>query len=270
MNTTVLAISSRVAASRVGLGAIEPALAGLGVETCTAATCTLGRHPGWGAPGGGPVSATTLASVLEGARQHPRLSGPVIVLTGYFSSADQVRALVDAIDPAWPLWVDPVMGDAATGLYVAPEVAEAIAALLIPRAALVFPNAWEAERLTGLAAGEVDGARQAGAALGRACVITSVVDGPMLGAAYVDADAAWFAAAPARARAPHGVGDALAARFLGRRIMAEPVEDALAGAVGDITAAIDASAASPQPDELTAPALLRAGAPATVRNLTCP
>ena len=46
--------------------------------------------------------------------------------------------------------VDPIMGDVGKGLYVSEEVADAIEHELAPIAHLIAPNAWEAERLTGI------------------------------------------------------------------------------------------------------------------------
>ena len=50
-----LILSSLVAASRVGGGVSERVLNAAKIDTMLVPTVLFGRHPGWGAPGGGPV-----------------------------------------------------------------------------------------------------------------------------------------------------------------------------------------------------------------------
>ena len=63
--STVLILSSYVAASRVGGGAQALAFARLGIEPILVPTVTFGRHPGWGPPGGGPVTAETMQAITS-------------------------------------------------------------------------------------------------------------------------------------------------------------------------------------------------------------
>jgi pyridoxal/pyridoxine/pyridoxamine kinase len=49
-----LILSSYVAASRVGGGGQQYALAAFGIDPVLVPTVVFGRHPGKGAPGGGP------------------------------------------------------------------------------------------------------------------------------------------------------------------------------------------------------------------------
>ena len=86
--------------------------------------------------------------------------------TGMLGSVDVVEtvaALLDAADA--PAVVDPVMV-AKGGHPLLPDLAvEAVKSLMIPRAALLTPNAPEAEALTGFAVHDLDGQRRAGEAL---------------------------------------------------------------------------------------------------------
>lgn len=86
--------------------------------------------------------------------------------TGMLGSVDVVEtvaALLDAADA--PAVVDPVMV-AKGGHPLLPDLAvEAVRSLMIPRAALLTPNAPEAEALTGIAVHDLDGQRRAGDAL---------------------------------------------------------------------------------------------------------
>lgn len=281
---TVFAISSATLASRVGLTAATPVLQAWGVEVMAAPTTALGRHPGWGQPGGGPVPADILASAIAGAIQHPRFARAGAAMTGYFASPEQVEVAAEACDrlkdanPDARIVVDPVMGDAPKGLYVPEEVAHAIAEVLVPRADLLAPNVWEAARLSGRLVRDPVSATKAALGLGSACLISSVRQsaeaGPRIGAVYAERRGAWYAHVAAKPRAPKGVGDALCAAFVGAclaqgdDIAAPPdPETALATAVGFVGAMI----ADAQDEELPSAGLHRyanAGAAVEVLAVT--
>jgi len=57
---TALILSSNVAASQVGATASAFCLRRMGINTIVLPTTVLGRHPGWGDPGGKAVPATQL------------------------------------------------------------------------------------------------------------------------------------------------------------------------------------------------------------------
>lgn len=143
----VLMISSFVAGSNVGGGLSLKVLSRLDVDLALVPTTLLGRHPGWGAPGGGAVPVELFAGMIEGLVANGVPEQAEAVVTGYFASADQVRRTADLIDDhvpsGVPIIVDAVMGDFGKGLYVKEEVADAIVRLLVPRASLVKCNAWE-------------------------------------------------------------------------------------------------------------------------------
>lgn len=229
----ILIISSFVAASPVGGYAQARQLAGH--EVALAPTVLFGRHPGLGDPGGAAVAPEVLKGVLEGV--FAVRAGFDAVLTGYFSGPEQVEIAAAALDRAsqagrTPLRIiDPILGDADTGLYVKPAAAAAIAELLVPRADWLCPNAWEAERLTGLPAGAPDGARAAQAALGRPCLISSVRRAGRIGAVLADGAGAWFAHAGEAADPVRGAGDRLAAAFLAALLDGAPRAELAARAV---------------------------------------
>jgi pyridoxine kinase len=254
----ILILSSFVAASRVGGGAQALALARLGIEPVLVPTVLFGRHPGHGPPGGGPVAAETFEAMLGGVEAQGHFRGLDAVITGHFSSAEQVAiaaetlARVKAASPAARLIVDPVMGDEGRGLYVREPVAEAIAAELIPAADFVAPNAWELERLTGLAVGGPDSALAAARALDRPVLVSSVVEDTAVGVVYADADGAWFADHPFEESAPKGVGDLLTAVFAAALIQDHAPSNALLIAT---SALADAVATARGLDELPLAAL---------------
>ena len=247
---TALILSSHVASSRVGGTVQALALAAFRIEAILAPTVLFGRHPGWGKPGGAAVPVETFEGMLDGIEANGVIAQTDLVITGYFASADQVRAAARAIDavkavPRDPetgrkptIIVDPVMGDAGKGLYVAAEVAEAITRDLIPRADIVTPNAWELERLTHTPVRDPASAVAAARLLGKATLVSSVTRAHEIGIVYADRREAWLAAHPRAPIAPNGTGDLLTALFAGHLLGGRPVSDALFRAAGGVAETI--------------------------------
>ncbi len=252
-----LILSSYVAASRVGGMAQSLALARLGIAPVLAPTVLFGRHPGLGPPGGGAVDPAQFRGVLEGIAA--RGLGPRIrlVLTGYFAHPDQVAAAAEALDAfpgdARPLvLVDPVLGDEGKGLYVRPEVAQAVAALLLPRADLITPNLWELGHLASAPVDTEAAAIAAAQALrtrlrGRRVVVTSSPAAPgRAGVLDVSDAGVWRFSHGRVSQAPNGVGDLFSALVGGALV--DPVapasgETAVRRAVAGVADALDAALA---------------------------
>jgi len=132
----VLILSSTVASSRVGASAASFCLQRLGVETVVLPTTLMGRHPGWGLPGGGGVNAALLRDVWAGvAAQDLKFDA---VLTGYMGETAHIDLSVEIIDhvrsrnPDAIIAVDPVMGDHGR-LYIPKDRAAAIIERLIQK-----------------------------------------------------------------------------------------------------------------------------------------
>ena len=249
---TALILSSYVASSRVG-GAMQAlALAQFRFEPILVPTVLYGRHPGWGVPGGGPAPIEMFESMLDGVEANGAFEQVDLVITGYFTSAAQVRAAARAIDAvrAAPrgegmrkplVVVDPTMGDSGKGLYVPAEVPPALLAELVRRADFVTPNAWELERLTGMSARSPDAAVAAARLLSRPTLVSSVERGAEIGVVYADRNEAWFAAHARAAQAPQGTGDLLTALFAAALSEGQPVSYALARAVGGVAETVTAA-----------------------------
>lgn len=274
MTPVVLAISSHVSASTVGLRAITPAVQALGADIWPVPTVLFGLHPGWEGAKGQPLPAADLAVLLDGMRAHPEAAHIGWILTGHFSSPEQIDVVTDAVAalrtaaPGLKLAVDPIMGDADAGLYVREDVAAALADRLVPLADLVTPNAWEAERLTGVAVSDPASARAAAHALARPAAITSVrakdSTGGRIGAVYIDAEHALYAHAPERPDVPRGTGDLFAGAFVGGLAAGGAPAEALLDAVRRVAGAIAAAEADARA-ELPASAIARgAAAPAAI------
>jgi pyridoxine kinase len=271
--SAVLIISSFVSASRVGGGMQALVLSRLGIEPVLAPTVQFGRHPGWGAPGGKPVEAETMAAMLQAIDQQGVFARLDAVITGYFASADQVAVAARALDTARAaspdalLVVDPIMGDEGKGLYVREEVAAAIERELIYRAGLITPNAWELEWMTDIAVTDPGEAARAARAMNRPVLVTSVPVEGAIGAVYVDARGAWLGR-HARARAaPNGTGDLITALFTAARVKGRSPRLALAAALGGVAEAVALAGEDAELPMAALPARLSASPRVTIERI---
>lgn len=250
-----LIISSHVAGSQVGGSAQAAALVQFRIDSMVVPTVLFGRHPGWGVPGGAPAPIEVVEGMLDGIEANGLFSLTDVVITGYFASAAQVRAAARTIDAvrAAPreappptarkptVIVDPTMGDAGKGLYVPAEVAEAIAAELIPRADVVACNAWELQRLTGADSRDPQAAVRAGRLLNKPTLVSSVRRGNEIGVVYVDRKEAWLAAHAKAERSPSGAGDLLTALYAASILEGQTLSYGLARAVGGVAETVTAA-----------------------------
>ena len=216
-----LILSSFVAASRIGGAAQQYVLAIHRIDPVLVPTVMLGRNPARGA--GGQATPPDLFARMLADVEADALFGLVdLVITGHFSSAEQVEVAADALDRIKAaaekppvILVDPILGDEPAGLYVRPEVAEAVEARLVPLADWITPNLWE---LRFLADTPVDSLAQIAAAarkLRKPALVTSVPAGDgEIGLLLVDGKGeARLFAHPRLAHAPNGTGDLVAASF---------------------------------------------------------
>jgi len=215
-----LILSSFVAANRIGGAAQQYVLAAHRIDPVLAPTVMFGRSPATGAQGevtAPPVLRRMLADIEADA-----LFGDVdLVITGHFSTAEQVAIAADLLvrvrdgSPRRPVViVDPIMGDAPKGLYVQPEVADAVAARLVPLADWITPNTWELARLSGRDVTDAASAAAAVASLGRPALVTSVPAGEgEIGILLADGRTATLFAHRKAAQAPNGTGDLVTASF---------------------------------------------------------
>lgn len=215
-----LILSSFVAASRIGGGAQQYVLAAHRIDPVLAPTVLFGRNPATGAAG--EVTAPEVLRRMLADIEADAIFGDVdLVITGHFSLPEQVEiaaGLLERVRAAASrpptVVVDPIMGDSPKGLYVKPQVAEAVARRLTPLADWITPNLWELERLCGQ---PIADAREAAAAcrkLGRAALVTSVptAEGE-IGILYCDAAEAVLFSHQRLANAPNGTGDLVTASF---------------------------------------------------------
>jgi pyridoxine kinase len=245
----VLILGSHVASSRVGgtLVNLALALSPFEIEPIHVPTTLLGRHPGWGPPGGGPVPDDLFSGMLEGIATNGLFAGIDAVLTNYFANPAQVEIAaraIDAIKAANPkafVVVDPVMGDTPAGLYVNQDIATALGEHLVPRADYVTPNLWELGYMTGLSTLTLPQVRYAARTLGRLVLVTSVQTLAGIGGLLVDNDQAWLSTHAYEETAPKGTGDLVAALFVGHLCQGDLAPIAMAKALAGVRAAVDTS-----------------------------
>ena len=91
--------------------------------------------------------------------------GADVVKTGMLGEAAVIEAVCDALPPGVPVVVDPVMVATSGAVLLAADAIDVLRARLLPMAAVLTPNAPEAEVLTGLPVRTLDDMRAAAAAL---------------------------------------------------------------------------------------------------------
>jgi len=259
-----LILSSHVAASSVGGSAQALVLAALGIEPVVVPTVLFGRHPGWGAPGGGPAPRDTFEGMLAGIEaQGLRFD---LVLTGYFASTEQVRLAARCCSGA-KVVVDPIMGDTDKGLYVRADVAEAMERALIPLADVVAPNAWELERLTGVKADSPAAAVEAARRVGKPTLVSSIDCGDEIGVVYAEPGGAWVASHRRLEGVPNGTGDLLTALFAVALLENLAPAERLRRAVGGVASVVEAANKSGARELPIVGAALKDGAAVRVEQL---
>jgi pyridoxine kinase len=257
----ILSIQSHVSAGHVGNAAAVPALRALGRAVWPVHTVLFSNHPGYGRVRGHVVDPAHVNACLEGVAEHVDWPRREAVLSGYLGAGGTAAAVAAAVDrareqrPDLPYLCDPVMGDTGPGLagpvgpglYVEPDIPDAMADLLIPRATIAKPNQFELTLLTGrrcdTLADVIDAANTLRAKGPSVVVVTSVEvpDGPEADGArclVTDGTGVWIVATPRLRfpRAPNGAGDVLAALFLHHWLLDGRPQVALSAAVSGLFA----------------------------------
>lgn len=227
----------------------------LGVRVFQLPTTLLGRRPDHGAPGGGPIPAATLASLIDGLAADDLLGEIDAVLTGYLGEPEHVGVVLDAVERikaanAKAVFVcDPVLGDEGK-LFVRDEIADAVLRGLAPNADWLTPNAFELGLIAGQAIDGLNGAREAARRLNKPVLVSSIRTAIGLGNLYCAPQSEWFCETARLPRAPKGTGDLLSALFVARRVRGDAPAVALEGATGSVYDVIVRSLAAESEDLL--------------------
>ncbi len=246
-----LVISSQVAASTVGANASAFCLRRLGVEAVVLPTILLGRHPGWGQPGGALTPFEILSDMWSGIdAQDLKFDA---VLTGYMGTSQNVELAVSIIaqikktNPDCYTLVDPVMGDNGR-LYVPVDVAEAIEANLLPLADIITPNVWELCHILKTDMSDLDELKRALRTSARTTLVTSAIHSNQIGGLLFESDGFAFAGHEIFKTVPHGGGDALAGTFLAHILSEETTSRAMQKSVSSIFAIMKHAFADQSPE----------------------
>lgn len=252
MPRQVLSISSQVAYGPVGNSASVPALQAAGFTVSQIPTIILSNHPGLGKPSGVKLPAAEMAAVLKSLDALGALDACVGVMTGYFASADQIKVAASFIhemkdkNPSLYVLVDPVLGDDG-GLYVSPEVANAIRDDVLPLASCITPNCFELGWLSGKPVANKAEVLLAAAALPhKEILVTSVpVDARTLATLAIVGGEFSETSTATKPSVPHGTGDLLAGLYLAARLNGFESPEALKLSTGILDSAISRSLGQP-------------------------
>lgn len=252
---TILSIQSQVAGARVGNSVAAFAIERLGVRVLQLPTVLLGRRPDHGAPGGGPVAAEMLASMIDGLSADSLLGDIDAVLTGYIGAAEQATVILDAVarikaaNPEAIFVCDPVLGDEGK-TYVSDAVADAVLSGLCAHADWLTPNLFELGLIAGKPLEGLGAARDAAKRLGKPVLCSSIRTAIGLGNLLAAPTGDWFCETARLPRAPKGAGDLLSALYVGRRVRGDALAIALEGATGAVFDVIVRSLAAESEDLL--------------------
>lgn len=244
---TALVLSSLVAASRVGATSSAFCLRRLGIEAIVLPTTALGRHPGWGQPGGKALDTSHLSAMWSAIKQQKIQIDAI--MTGYLASDSQINLALDIIKDVKALnskvliIVDPVMGDHGH-LYIPEQRAEALVTQLIPLADFITPNAWEFSYITKCKDQTLAQIQNSATKLPMQSLITSVPLAHEIGALLTLKDQAYLVRHQKFETVPHGGGDALAATFLAHLLSGQTPQDSLARSVASIFSILSAAISS--------------------------
>ncbi|MEV6847117.1 pyridoxal kinase PdxY [Actinoplanes sp. NPDC051411] len=243
----VLSIQSAVAYGHVGNSAAVFPLQRIGVEVVAVPTVNFSNHTGYGAWRGPLIPPADVAEILLGVQERgvfPRID---VVLSGYQGGVGIGDVIVDAVrrvkavNPSALYACDPVMGNAKSGCFVAPEIPDLLRDRVVPVADIITPNQFELGFLTGTepvslesTLASVDLAR----AMGPSTVLVTSVERPdraddTIEMLAVDGAGAWLVSTPHLPFKANGSGDVTAALFTAHYV-----------ATGDAAAALERTASS--------------------------
>jgi pyridoxine kinase len=223
----VLSIQSAVAYGHVGNSAAVFPLQRLGVEVVPVLTVNFSNHTGYGAWRGPLISPSDVADVLLGVEERGVFPQIDAVLSGYQGGVGIGDVIVDAVrrvkaaNPAAVYACDPVMGNAKSGCFVAPEIPVLLRDRVVPVADIITPNQFELGFLTGTEPASLEStlaSADLARAMGPSTVLVTSVERPdraegTIEMLVVDDSGAWLVNTPHLPFKANGSGDVTAALF---------------------------------------------------------
>lgn len=240
----VLVIAGSDSGGGAGIQADIKAVMALGGYAMTAVTAitvqdTTGVHD---------VHAVPVNTVTAQMRACLKDIGADTIKTGMLGSAELVEAVAETLDDharEAPRIIDPVMVATSGDRLIDRRAVETISALLLPGAALVTPNAPEAEILTGKSVDGVNGQRRAAEALLKRGARGALVKGGHIpGRVITDVlqteHGEWiFESARVETSSTHGTGCTLASAVASRLSQGDAMHEAVEAARDYLHTAIE-------------------------------
>ncbi|MCS5714278.1 pyridoxal kinase PdxY [Herbiconiux sp. CPCC 205716] len=223
----ILSIQSAVAYGHVGNSAAVFPLQRIGVEVLPVYTVNFSNHTGYGAWRGPLISPEDVHDVIVGIEERGVLSEIDVVLSGYQGGVGIGDVIVDAVqrvkaaNPSAVYACDPVMGNAKSGCFVAPEIPDLLRDRVVPVADIITPNQFELGFLTGTEPGSIEStlaSADLARAMGPSTVLVTSVERPdrapdTIEMLVVDDAGAWIVQTPLLPFKANGSGDVTAALF---------------------------------------------------------
>ncbi|AGZ44077.1 pyridoxal kinase PdxY [Actinoplanes friuliensis] len=223
----ILSIQSAVAYGHVGNSAAVFPLQRIGVEVIPVPTVNFSNHTGYGAWRGPLIPPPDVAEIILGVEERGVFPQIDAVLSGYQGGVGIGDVIVDAVrrvkaaNPSALYACDPVMGNAKSGCFVAPEIPDLLRDRVVPVADIITPNQFELGYLTGTEPASIE-STLASADLARAAgpstVLVTSVERPdreegTIEMLVVDPTGAWLVTTPHLPFKANGSGDVTAALF---------------------------------------------------------
>jgi pyridoxine kinase len=223
----ILSIQSAVAYGHVGNAAAVFPLQRIGAEVLPVNTVNFSNHTGYGEWRGSLIDPTEVHEIILGIEDRGQLPQIDLVLSGYQGGIGIGDVIVDAVrrvkeaNPSALYACDPVMGNAKSGCFVAPEIPELLRNRVVPVADIITPNQFELGFLTDTEPLSLESTLESvdiARAMGPSVVLVTSVERPdrepgTIDMLAVDGNGAWKVTTPHLPYKANGSGDVTAALF---------------------------------------------------------
>lgn len=223
----VLSIQSAVAFGHVGNSSAVFPMQRIGVEVMPVYTVNFSNHTGYGSWRGPLIAPNDVAEVISGIEDRGIFPEIDVVLSGYQGSSGIADVIIDAVsrvkaaNPAAVYACDPVMGNARSGCFVAPEIPILLRERVVPVADIITPNQFELGFLTETEPGDLEStlaSADIARSMGPSTILVTSVERPEQPADTIEMmavtdDGAWIVQTPRIPLKANGSGDVTAALF---------------------------------------------------------
>ena len=249
-NMGILSIQSHVSYGHVGNAAAVFILQRAGFDVWPIHTVLFSNHPGYGDFGGTRIEAEVVSDIVNGLDARSLFPQCQAIIGGYLGNLECGEIMLDAVQRVRDVnsdalfYLDPVMGDRDSGVYVSDDIVAFYREKSLTHADVIKANAYEIELLSGVKVADVASAVDAGNVLirthgTRAVVITSITvdNDTSLATVVVRKDGAWAVNTPVLPVDQKGAGDAFMALLVANSLkIPGQIETAISQSVSSIWA----------------------------------